>query len=64
MNGRSHPTLDGEPKSPVLHWFLPTSGAAHMGNAGCAGAGIDSSDIFINQLGFVAGGFDPRGLGD
>jgi len=47
-----------------LAGLLPTSGAAHMGDDGCVGGGIDSSDIFIDQLGFVAGGLDPCGLGD
>jgi hypothetical protein len=47
-----------------LAGFLPASGAAHMGDAGCAGGGIYSSDIFVNQLGFVASGLDPRRLGD
>jgi len=42
----------------------PSGGAAHVGDAGGGGFGVDASDIFVDQLGFIAGGLDARGLRD
>jgi hypothetical protein len=35
-----------------------------MRDAGLAGGGIYTADKFVDPLGFVAGGLDPRGFGD
>ena len=40
----------------------PSGGAAHVGKARRGGLGVDASDVFVDQFGFVAGGLDARGL--
>ena len=47
-----------------LSRLLPSSRTAHMGDAGFGSSGIHPTDIFVNQLGFVAGGLHPGGRGD
>ncbi len=42
----------------------PSGGAAHVGDAGGGSLGIDAPNVFVDELGFVAGRLDARGLGD
>jgi len=47
-----------------LAGFEPSTGAAHVRDAGRCGLGVDASDVFVDELGFVAGGLDASGLRD
>ena len=42
----------------------PSGGAAHVGDAGGGRAGVDASDVFVDELGFVAGGLNAGGVRD
>ncbi len=42
----------------------PSGGAAHVGDAGGCGLGVDASDVFVDEFGLVAGGLDTSGLLD
>jgi len=44
--------------------FEPAGGAAHVGNAGGGGLGVDEADVFVDELGFVAGGLDAGRMRD
>jgi hypothetical protein len=47
-----------------LAGLQPSCRAAHVGNAGGGSLGVDASDVFVDELGFVAGGLDASGLCD
>ncbi len=47
-----------------LAGLAPSRGAAHVGDAGRGCAGVDASDVFVDELGFVAGGLDAGGVRD
>jgi hypothetical protein len=47
-----------------LAGFEPSGGAAHVSDAAGGGLGVDTSDVFVDELGFVAGGLDAGGLRD
>jgi hypothetical protein len=47
-----------------LAGLLPSRGTAHVGHAGGRSLRIDTSDVFIDELGFGAGGLDPGRLRD
>ncbi len=47
-----------------LAGFEPARRTAHVGDAGSRGLGVDSSNVFIDEFGLVAGGLNARGLRD
>lgn len=47
-----------------LSGFFPACGTTHVGNAHGGGGCVDASGIFVNDLRFVASGFDARGMRD
>ena len=47
-----------------LAGLKPSRGAAHVGNAGGGGLGVDAPNVFVDEFGLVAGGLDARGLRD
>jgi hypothetical protein len=42
----------------------PSRRTAHVGDAGCGRVAVDASDVFVNELRFVAGGLNARCLGN
>ena len=44
--------------------FLPAFRTVHVSHADFGGRGMDSADVFFNDLRLVAGGFDARGMGN
>ena len=42
----------------------PSGGAMHVGDAGGSGLRVDAPDVFVDELGFVAGGWDAGRLRD
>jgi hypothetical protein len=42
----------------------PSLRAAHVGDAGGGGFGVDASDVFVDEFGLVAGGLNAGGLRD
>jgi hypothetical protein len=47
-----------------LSGLEPPGGAAHVGDAGGGGLGVDASYVLVDEFGLVAGGLDARGFGD
>src|SRR5690606_19495004 len=48
----------------TLAGLLPAAGAAHVGDARGGCLAVDAADVLVDELGFVAGGFDAGGVGD
>ena len=44
--------------------LTPSGGTAHVGYARGGRMGIDAADVFVDELGLVAGGQDASGLRD
>jgi hypothetical protein len=47
-----------------LAWFDPAAGAAHVGYADALGSAVDAADVFVDELGFRAGGGYAGGFVD
>ncbi len=47
-----------------LPGLKPSLRAAHVGDAGSRCLGVYASDVFVDDLGFVSGGLNARGLRD
>ena len=47
-----------------LPGLKPSFGTPHVRDTGGGGSGIHAPDVFVNELGLVAGGSDASGLGD
>ena len=42
----------------------PTAGGTHVGDAYASRTGVDAAHVLIDELGLIAGGGDPGGLGN
>ncbi len=51
-------------KGGSLAGLQPPGGAAHVGDAGGGGLGVDASYVLVDECGPVAGGLDARGFGN